>query len=62
MRSKTEISDIFSSIGYKYKVGKFEGIFQRAKQLEQIEQDKVSVAAFLHAISEMDKIDWLVSI
>ncbi len=33
LRHKEEIRRLFSNIGYRYKPGKFEGIFMRAEQL-----------------------------
>lgn len=33
LRTKKDIKDIFESIGIKYGIGKFEGIFKRAKEI-----------------------------
>jgi len=33
LRHKEEIRSLFSNIGYRYKPGKFEGIFMRAEKL-----------------------------
>lgn len=33
LRNKKDIKQIFESIGIKYGIGKFEGIFKRAKEI-----------------------------
>jgi hypothetical protein len=52
-RPKEEIRTIFTRIGIEYKQGKFEGIYQRAQEIDQ-SNDKVSVKAFYQAVKEMD--------
>ncbi|KAL4491814.1 hypothetical protein ABPG72_006069 [Tetrahymena utriculariae] len=56
-RHKYEIKDIFEKIGYKYKIGKFEGIFKRALEIENSTDNKASCSSFLQAIQEMDHIE-----
>ena len=52
---------LFERIGYKYRVGKFNAIFNRAKQIQNggdIRNDDVaSVRAFMQAVQEMHDID-----
>ncbi|CAD8057130.1 unnamed protein product [Paramecium sonneborni] len=57
LRRKQEIKEIFESIGIKYGIGKFEGIFKRAKEIQNINDDKVSVKGFQLAVQEMHHID-----
>jgi len=52
-RAKEEIRQIFANIGISYKAGKFEGIFQRALEIDKSE-DNCSVRAFYQAVQEMD--------
>jgi len=52
-RSKEQIRAMFANIGYAYKPGKFEGIFQRAQQICGSQWDEVSVNSFIQAIREM---------
>lgn len=51
LRSKSEIKDIFSSVGIDYKLGKFEAVFRRAQLIQN--QELVSVKAFLQSVQEM---------
>lgn len=46
LRNKKDIKQIFESIGIKYGIGKFEGVFKRAKEIQNTFDDKVSVKAF----------------
>lgn len=48
-----QIRDIFASIGFSYKPGKFEGIWLRAKEIQNTRQDRVSVDAFMKAVKEL---------
>lgn len=48
LRTKSEIKDIFQSVGIDYKLGKFEAVFRRAQLIQNDEQ--VSVKAFLQAV------------
>eukprot|EP00331_Platyophrya_macrostoma_P007777 CAMPEP_0176430524 /NCGR_PEP_ID=MMETSP0127-20121128/14302_1 /TAXON_ID=938130 /ORGANISM="Platyophrya macrostoma, Strain WH" /LENGTH=419 /DNA_ID=CAMNT_0017812425 /DNA_START=6 /DNA_END=1265 /DNA_ORIENTATION=+ len=52
-RPKDQIKRIFAAIGYEYKAGKFEGIYQRAQDIMHTTGD-VSVQAFMKAVQEMD--------
>ncbi|KAM3131622.1 hypothetical protein pb186bvf_016286 [Paramecium bursaria] len=57
IRPKREIKEIFESIGIKYGIGKFEGVFKRAKEIQNTYDDKVSVKAYQLAVMEMHEID-----
>ncbi|CAD8058098.1 unnamed protein product [Paramecium sonneborni] len=57
LRNKKDIKQIFESIGIKYGIGKFEGVFKRAKEIQNTFDDKVSVKAFQLAVQEMHHID-----
>ena len=57
MRTRQEIKSLFEKIGYSYKIGKFNAMYNRAKEICESIDDKVSVRAFQVAISEMHNID-----
>jgi hypothetical protein len=47
---------LFERIGYSYKIGKFNAMFNRAKELTQ-QGDAASVRAFIQAVNELHKIE-----
>jgi len=53
-RTKEEIRQLFSNIGYNYKAGKFEGLFMRAQEICGSQSDEITVRAFIQAVKEMD--------
>lgn len=55
-RYKYEIKDLFEKVGFKYKVGKFEGIYMRALEIDNSLDQKCSAKSFLEAVKEMDHI------
>lgn len=56
-RGKDEIRDIFKNIGIDYKAGKFEGVWQRATEMQGDNySNKVSIKSFLEAVKEMHHI------
>ena len=57
MRSRQEIKALFEKVGYEYKIGKFNALYNRAKQLCGSFDDRVNVRAFQTAISEMHNIE-----
>jgi len=57
LRPKEEIRKMFANIGYAYKPGKFEGVFQRAQQICGSYDERVSVRAYIQAIKEMDHLE-----
>jgi len=59
LRSREEIKELFSRIGYSYKVGKFNAMFNRAKALDQCASDSCSVRAFMKIVEEMNDINLL---
>lgn len=60
-RSYDEIKSLFEKIGYSYKIGKFNAIFNRAKQYSRTsgyyENDCVSIRAFMCAINDLHYVD-----
>lgn len=55
-RSREEIKTLFERIGYSYKIGKFNAMYNRAKELTNA-GDSVSVRAFMQTVNEMHHID-----
>jgi hypothetical protein len=51
LRSRDEIRTLFAAIGYDYKIGKFNAMYNRAKEIAESEDDRVSVRDFQVAIS-----------
>lgn len=57
IRGKDEIRDVFKNIGVDYKAGKFEGVWQRATEIQRDPySNKVSIKSFLEAVKEMHHI------
>jgi len=56
-RSREEIRLLFDRVGYTYKIGKFNAMYNRAKELASSTDDKVSIRDFQIAISEMHAIE-----
>jgi EF-hand domain-containing family member B len=48
---------IFENIGYKYQLGKFNAIYNRAKEVAGSKDDCVCVRDFQYALSEMHQIE-----
>ena len=42
---------MFTNIGYKYNIGKFNAMYNRAKEIGEAQDDRVSVRDFQVAIS-----------
>lgn len=57
LRSRDEIKELFGRIGYKYKVGKFNAMFNRARALDQCASDACSVRSFMKIVEEMNDIE-----
>ena len=49
MRPREQIKSLFAAVGYDYKLGKFNAIYNRAKEICQSADDKVSVRAMIQA-------------
>ncbi|CDW85169.1 UNKNOWN [Stylonychia lemnae] len=58
-RGKEDIRVLFERIGFSYKVGKFNAMYNRAKQYMpyEVPSDYVSVRAFMMAVNEMHEQD-----
>lgn len=52
-RTRDQIKGIFENIGFSYKIGKFNAIYNRAKEIANSQDDKVCVRDFQYALSEM---------
>lgn len=50
-RTRQQLQDLFGKIGYSYKVGKFNAIFNKAREITGSEEDTASVRAFMTAVS-----------
>lgn len=49
-RDRATIKTLFESIGYSYKVGKFNAMYNKAKEICRSQNDMVSVRAFMTAV------------
>ena len=64
-RPRTEIRSLFERIGFVYKNGKFNTMYNRAKEVQDqlrggamvMDYEKVSVRAFMQAVNEMNHIE-----
>lgn len=59
-RPREEIKVLFERIGFSYKVGKFNAMYNRAKQLmghQPLPSDHVSVRAFMQTVNEMHHLE-----
>lgn len=59
-RPREEIKILFERIGFSYKIGKFNAMYNRAKELmgyQPLPSDMVSVRAFMHAVNEMHHLE-----
>ena len=54
LRDRQSIKDLFSSIGYSYKIGKFNAMYNRALKYCNSPDDRCSVRAFMIAVKELD--------
>jgi len=57
LKTRQEVKSLFEKIGYNYKIGKFNAMYNRAKEIAQSSDDRVSVRDFQFAISEMHNIE-----
>jgi hypothetical protein len=55
-RSREEIKVLFERIGFTYKVGKFNAMYNRAIEMTRA-GESVSVRAFMQVVNEMHHID-----
>ena len=56
-RPREEIKTLFERIGFSYKIGKFNAMYNRAKEMTKQGGDYVSVRAFMQAVNEMHYIE-----
>jgi hypothetical protein len=57
LRNRAEIQKMFEAIGYNYKIGKFNAMYNKAKEIGEAVDDRVSVRDFQMAVSIMHNID-----
>ena len=57
LRTRDQIRALFEKIGFTYKIGKFNAMYNRAKEIAGSTDDKISVRDFQCAISEMHNIE-----
>jgi hypothetical protein len=50
MRERQAIRDLFEKIGHSFKAGKFNTVYNKAKEICQSSDDRVNVRAFLQSI------------
>ena len=46
LRSREEIKALFEKIGFSYKIGKFNAMYNRAKEIAQSTDDRICVRDF----------------
>lgn len=56
-RSREEIKQLFEKIGFSYKIGKFNTMYNRAREFQGTQSDDVSVRAFMQAVNEMHHVE-----
>lgn len=52
-RAREDVRRLFENIGYQYKVGKFNAMFNRAVELTDTREEKASVRAMMQVVKEM---------
>ena len=58
MRDRESIRSLFEKIGHSFKAGKFNTLYNKAKEVSQSTDDRVSVRGFLQAIQIYADLDW----
>tara|TARA_B110000503_G_C7103287_1_gene394793 strand:- start:142 stop:291 length:150 start_codon:yes stop_codon:yes gene_type:complete len=48
---------LFEKVGYVYKIGKFNAMYNRAKEIASCDDDRVCIRDFQIAVSEMHAIE-----
>jgi hypothetical protein len=46
MRTRGEVKQMFEAVGYNYKIGKFNAMYNKAKEIGEATDDRVSVRDF----------------
>jgi len=54
LRDRESIKALFSSIGYSYKIGKFNAMYNRALNYCNSQDDRSTVRAFMTVVKELD--------
>lgn len=58
LRDRQAIKDLFEKIGHSFKIGKFNTLYNKAKELcPPSREDKVSVRAFMQALQIFSDLD-----
>jgi len=57
MRDREAIRLLFERIGHSFKAGKFNTLYNKAKEVCQSQDDRVTVRAFLQAIQIFSDLD-----
>jgi hypothetical protein len=57
VRTRDEIRGMFEAIGFNYKIGKFNAMYNKAKEVAESLDDRVSVRDFQVAVSMMHNIE-----
>jgi hypothetical protein len=52
-RARDELRGLFERIGYSYKIGKFNAMFNKAREISNTSEDKASVRGMMQIIKEM---------
>jgi len=56
-RPRDSIRALFEKIGYNYKIGKFNCIYNRAKEMCDAQNDMVSVRSFMMAVNALHNVE-----
>lgn len=56
-RPREQVHALFEKIGYSYKIGKFNTIYNKAKEMCGSQNDMISVRSFMMAVSAFHNIE-----
>ena len=56
LRAREDIKALFEAIGYSFKVGKFNAIYNRGRLYCDSPDDRCSVRGFMNAVKELDRL------
>jgi hypothetical protein len=57
LRDRQAIKELFEKIGHSFKIGKFNTLYNKAKEMCPSREDKVSVRAFMQAVQIFSDLD-----
>jgi len=57
LRSREEVKHLFEQIGYQYKIGKFNAMYNKGKDYCQSPDDRCSVRGFMQAVRELNHVE-----